>query len=141
LVELYNLNDLSVVSPGGRFMGVILAEDMVDVVEEEVTEDMYRMAVLAGERIFDPLRDSLKHRLPCLYLNLATAFLAAVVVSAFEFTIVRVVALAVFLPVVTGQGGIGGTQMVTQVVCGPWPRETCRPRLDFGCRCENYSRS
>jgi magnesium transporter len=50
LVELYNLKDLLVVSPEGRLMGVILAEDMVDVVEEEATEDMYRMAMLAGER-------------------------------------------------------------------------------------------
>ena len=45
-------------------MGVILAEDMVNVVNEEATEDMYRMAGLAGEKIFGPLRDSLKHRLP-----------------------------------------------------------------------------
>ena len=67
-------------------MGVILAEDMVNVVEEEATEDMYRMAGLAGERIFGPLRDSLKHRLVWLYLNLATAFLPAGVVSAFEST-------------------------------------------------------
>ena len=107
-MKRYNLNHLSVVSPEGRLMGVILAKDMVDVVEEEATKDMYRMAVLAGERIFGPLMDSLKHRLPWLYLNLATAFLAVVVVSAFEFTIVKVVALAVFLPIVAGQGSIVG---------------------------------
>jgi len=107
-MKRYNLNHLSVVSPEGRLMGVILAKDMVDVVDEEATKDMYRMAVLADERIFGPLMDSLKHRLPWLYLNLATAFLAAVVVSAFEFTIVKVVALAVFLPIVAGQGSIVG---------------------------------
>ena len=89
-------------------MGVILAKDMVDVVEEEATKDMYRMAVLAGERIFGPLMDSLKHRLPWLYLNLVTAFLAVVVVSAFEFTIVKVVALAVFLPVRSRPGRYRG---------------------------------
>ena len=116
MMERYNLNHLSLVSPEGRLMDVILAEDVLDVVEEEATEDMYRMAGLAGERIFGPLRDSLKHRLPWLYLNLITALLAAVVVSVFEFTIIKVVALAVFLPIVAGQGGIGGTQTVTPVV-------------------------
>lgn len=86
LMERYNLNHLPVVSPEGRLMGVILAEDMVNVVEEEATEDMYCMAGLAGEKIFGPLRDSLKPRLPWLYLNLSTAFLPAGVVSAFEST-------------------------------------------------------
>lgn len=116
LMARYNLNQLPVVSPEGRLMGVILPEDMVDVVEEEATEDMYRMAGVAGERIFGPLSNSLKNRLPWLYINLATAFLAAGVVSMFESTIVKVVALAVFLPIVAGQGGIGGTQTVTLVV-------------------------
>ena len=74
------------------------------------------MASVSGERIFGPLQNSLRNRLPWLYMNLATAFLAAVVISIFESTITKVVALAVFLPVVAGQGGIGGTQTVTLVV-------------------------
>ena len=86
---------------------MILAEDLVDVVEEEATEDMFRIASVGGERISGPLSNSLRSRLPWLYLNLATAFLAAVTVSLFESTISRVVALAVFLPVVASQGGMG----------------------------------
>ena len=116
LMEHYNLNQLPVVDQEGHLRGVILAEDMVDVVEEEATEDMYRIAGVAGERVFGPLKNSLRNRLPWLYMNLATAFLAALVISFFESTIVQVVALAVFLPVVAGQGGIGGTQTVTIVV-------------------------
>ena len=88
----------------------------MDVVEEEATEDMYRMASVAGERIFGPLSNSMRRRLPWLYINLGTVFLAALVISLFESFITRVVALAVFLPVVAGQGGIGGTQTVTLVV-------------------------
>ena len=99
-----------------RLAGVILAEDLVDVVSEEATEDMFRIASVGGERISGPLTNSLSSRLPWLYINLSTAFLAAVVVSLFEDTISRVVALAVFLPVVASQGGIGGTQTVTLVV-------------------------
>ena len=116
LMERYNLNQLPVVNRDDQLMGVILAEDMVDVVEEEATEDMYRMAGMPGERVFGPLINSLRHRVPWLYINLATAFLAALVISLFESTIASVVALAAFLPVVAGQGGIGGTQTVTLVV-------------------------
>jgi magnesium transporter len=116
LMEHYNLNQLPVVDQEGHLRGVILAEDMVDVVEEEATEDMYRMAGVAGERVFGPLKNSLRNRVPWLYMNLATAFLAALVISFFESTIAQVAALAVFLPVVAGQGGIGGTQTVTIIV-------------------------
>jgi len=93
-----------------------LAEDLMDVVTEEATEDMFRIASVGGERIAGPMSNSLRRRLPWLYINLATAFLAAVMVSLFEDTISRVVALAVFLPVVASQGGIGGTQTATLVV-------------------------
>ena len=116
LMERYNLNQLPVVDNDGLLTGVILAQDMVDVVEEEATEDMYRIASVAGERVMGPLGNSLRRRLPWLYINLATVLLASLMISFFESTIADLVALAVFLPVVAGQGGIGGTQTVTLVV-------------------------
>ena len=116
LMERYNLIQLPVVDNDGKLTGVILAEDMVDVVEEEATEDMYRIASVAGERVMGPLRNSLRRRLPWLYINLGTALFAGLMISFFESTITKVVALAIFLPVVAGQGGIGGTQTVTLVV-------------------------
>ena len=116
VIQRYNLNLLPVVDGEGRLSGVVLAEDLMDVVTEEATEDMFRIASVGGERIAGPLSNSLRSRLPWLYINLATAFLAAVMVSLFEDTISRVIALAVFLPVVASQGGIGGTQTVTLVV-------------------------
>ncbi len=116
LMERYNLIQLPVVDQEGKLTGVILAEDMVDVVEEEATEDMYRMASVAGERVMGPLGNSLRRRLPWLYINLGTALFAGLMISFFETTITKVVALAIFLPVVAGQGGIGGTQTVTLVV-------------------------
>ncbi len=116
VMQRYNLSLLPVVDGEGQLTGVILSEDLVDVVEEEATEDMFRIASVGGERISGPLSNSLRSRLPWLYINLATAFLAAVMVSLFESTISRVVALAVFLPVVASQGGVGGTQTVTLVV-------------------------
>ena len=116
LMERYDLRHLPVVDDQRRLLGVILVEDLVDVIEEEATEDMYNMAGISGERLFGPLRSSARRRLPWLFLNLGTTLLSALVISFFEDTIVRVVALAVFLPVIAGQGGIGGTQTLTLLV-------------------------
>ena len=132
LMERYDLNQLPVVDEESRLIGVIRGEDLVDVLEEEATEDMLGMTGIAGERLFGPLQESVRRRLPWLYLNLATTLLAALVISAFESTIARVVTLAVFLPVVPGQGGIGGTQILTlvtrSIALGDIPREGS---LDF----------
>jgi magnesium transporter len=116
IIERYDLAELPVVDEAGRLIGVILAEDAADVAQEEATEDMYRIAGMARERVTGPLSDSVRSRFPWLGINLATTFLAALVISLFESTIVKVVALAVFLPVVAGQGGIAGTQTLTLVV-------------------------
>ena len=116
LMERYDLRHLPVVNDERRLLGVILVEDLVDVIEEEATEDMYNMAGISGERLFGPLHNSVRRRLPWLFLNLGTTLLSALVVSVFESTIVKVVALAVFLPVIAGQGGIGGTQTLTLLV-------------------------
>lgn len=112
----YDLTQLPVLDKTGRLIGVILVEDVVDVVEEEATEDMYKMAGIAGERLFGPLNHSVRRRLPWLCVNLITAFLAAGIIAIFESTISKVVALAIFLPVIGGQGGVGGTQTFTLLV-------------------------
>ncbi|MFC1905718.1 magnesium transporter, partial [Chloroflexota bacterium] len=112
----YNLAQLPVVDEDRQLVGIIMSEDIIEVIEEEATEDMYKLAGIPNERVYGPLHISMRNRLPWLSLNLATTFLAALVISLFESTIARVIALAVFLPVVAGQGGIGGTQTLTLVV-------------------------
>ena len=116
LMDRYSLAQLPVVDQTGQLVGIIRGEDVVNVVVEEATEDMYKMAGMAGERVFGPLRSSVLHRLPWLYVNLGTAFLAALTINLFQGTISKAVVLAVFLPVVAGQGGIGGIQTLTLVV-------------------------
>ncbi|MFC1910442.1 magnesium transporter [Chloroflexota bacterium] len=116
VMERYNLDQLPVVDEDRRLVGVIMSEDVIRIAEEEATEDMYKLVGISGERVFGPLRTSIRNRLPWLSINLATTFLAALVISIFESTIARVVTLAVFLPVVAGQGGIGGTQTLTLVI-------------------------
>ena len=118
VMKRYDLKNLPVVNQERQLIGVILVDDLVDVLEEEATEDMYNIAGIRRERLFGPLQSSVRRRLPWLSLNLATTLLAALVINLFESTIVKVVALAMFLPVVAGQGGIGGTQTLTLVIRG-----------------------
>ena len=116
LMEHYDLRYLPVIDQGAHLIGVILVEDLVDVLQEEATEDMYSMTGIVGERLFGSFPSSIRRRLPWLTLNLGTTILAALVVSLFESTIEKLVILAVFLPVIAGQGGIGGTQTLTLVI-------------------------
>lgn len=118
LISRFKLSDIAVVEEDGRLAGLIRAEDAVEVVQESATEDMFRIAGLGEERVTGPLSDSVRSRFPWLAINLVTVFMAAAIIGLFESTIAKVVALAAFLPVVAGQGGIGGTQTVTIVVRG-----------------------
>ncbi len=111
----YNLTQLPVVD-GDRLIGVILAESLLSATVEQDTRQMQQVANVAGETVEGPLADSVRTRLPWLTVNLCTTFLAAATVSLFESTLTQVVVLAAFLPVVAGQGGIGGTQTLTLIV-------------------------
>jgi magnesium transporter len=113
----YNLLALPVVDEDERIVGVITADEVLDVQVEEATEDMYHMAGLSDEeRLFRPMRESVPPRLAWLVLNLCTALIAATTVNLFEGTIEQVAALAVFMPVVAGMGGNAGIQTITLVV-------------------------
>jgi magnesium transporter len=118
-VASYNLLAIPVVDAENKLAGVITVDDVIDVIKDEATEDIYRLAGVAGdERAFTPALESLRKRLPWLGINLVTAFLAAAVVGAFEGTISQVTALAVFMPIVAGMGGNAATQTLTVVVRG-----------------------
>jgi magnesium transporter len=115
--EHYHYLGLPVLEKDGRLAGVVRASDALEVAQAEATEDMQLMVGLSGEeRTLTPWRRSIRHRLPWLYVNLATAFLAAIVVGLFESTIAKWSALAVFLPVIAGQGGNAGMQTLTIIV-------------------------
>ena len=111
----YNLTQLPVVEDG-QVIGVILSESLLSAAVEADTRQMMQVASVEGEVVDGPVIDSLRTRLPWLTVNLATTFLAAATVSLFESTLTQVVVLAAFLPVVAGQGGIGGTQTLTLIV-------------------------
>jgi magnesium transporter len=117
VMSKYDLLALPVVDEGGHMLGVITHDDVIDVIEDEAGEDMlYLGGVLDEERVTGPVRVSVRQRLPWLYVNLFTAFLAAGVIGLFEGTIQRLAVLAAFQSIVAGQGGNAGTQTLTVVV-------------------------
>jgi magnesium transporter len=119
LIKKYDFLALPVVDAENRLLGIITVDDVVDVIEEEATEDVYRLGgVPDEEKVFSPLSFSLRRRLPWLFVNLATAFLAAWVVSQFEGTIEKVGILAAMQSIVAGMGGNAATQRVTILVRG-----------------------
>jgi len=119
LVSRHNLLGIPVTDDEDRLLGVITVDDVIEVIHEEATEDIYHLAGLSEEdRVFTPPMRSVKKRLPWMLVNLATAFLAAWVVGLFERSLQQVVALAVFLPVVAGMGGNGATQTLTVITRG-----------------------
>ncbi|HEU4695250.1 MAG TPA: magnesium transporter [Vicinamibacterales bacterium] len=118
-VAAYNLLAIPVVDAENKLVGIITVDDVIDVIKDEATEDIYRLAGVAGdERAFTPASESLRKRLPWLGINLITAFFAAAVVGLFEGTIDLFPVLAVFMPIVAGMGGNAGTQTLTVIVRG-----------------------
>ena len=119
LVASYNLLAIPVVDEENKLVGVITVDDVIDVIKDEATEDVYRLAGVAGDdRVFSTASESLRKRVPWLEVNLGTAFLAASVVAIFEGRIREIPALAVFMPVVAGMGGNAATQTLTVIVRG-----------------------
>src|SRR5436190_7027008 len=119
LVASYNLLAIPVVDEENKLVGVITVDDVIDVIKDEATEDVYRLAGVAGDdRVFSTVGESLRKRVPWLEVNLVTAFMAASVVALFEGKIKAVPALAIFMPVVAGMGGNAATQTLTVIVRG-----------------------
>lgn len=113
----YGLLALPTVDAEGRLVGVITADDIIDVLEEEATEDIYRLANLDTEEDVErSIFVASSRRLFWLMVNLPTAMLAAAVVGAFQDTIAQVAVLAIFMPVIAGMGGNAGIQTLTLIV-------------------------
>ncbi len=114
--ERYNLMSAAIVDTDGRLVGVVTADDVVEVVKEEAEEDIYRLAGVGDETVSDTVVSTSRSRLPWLGVNLLTAMLASTVISFFGATIDQMVALAVLMPICASMGGNAGTQTMTVAV-------------------------
>jgi magnesium transporter len=119
VVARYNLLGVPVVDEENKLVGVVTVDDVLDVIREEATEDIYALAGVRSEEsvVGSPLR-SVRLRLPWLLVNLATAILAASVVHSFENTIEKVVVLSALQSIVAGMGGNAATQTLAVIVRG-----------------------
>jgi magnesium transporter len=118
VMSRYDLAAVPVVDEQMHLLGVITHDDIIDVLEEEATEDIYRLATVIDTDLEpeSPIRDHLRGRLPWMYLNMCTAMFASWVVTRFEEVIAQVALLAAFQSVVAGLGGNSGSQNVVMIV-------------------------
>ena len=119
VTQRYGLLSVPVIDHRGVLMGLVSIEDVIEAVQSEATEDI---AVMVGagveETLYTPWQRSVRTRLPWTAVNLATAFLVALVVSRFEPVIDRVAVLAAYMPVVASIGGNSGAQSQAIVIRG-----------------------
>ena len=114
--ENYNLVSAGVVNKNNKLVGMITADDVVTVVQEEAEEDVLRLAGVGDEEITDTVFVKTKRRFNWLLVNLATALLASWVISIFGAEIEKVVALAFLMPIVASMGGNAGMQTLAVTI-------------------------
>ena len=114
--EQYNLVSAGVVDKNNHLIGMITGDDIVTVIKEEAEEDTLRLAGVSDEEISDSAISITKKRFIWLTINLLTAILASSVISVFNASIEKVVALAILMPIVASMGGNAGTQTLTVTV-------------------------
>ncbi|WP_281952027.1 magnesium transporter [Nitrosophilus kaiyonis] len=115
--EDYDLPVIAVVDDQGKLLGRITSDDIIDLIEEQATEQIYNLAGVQEEaEEEDDIKIVTKKRAWWLFINLWTAILASVVIGLFDETIQKYVALAVLMPIVASMGGNAGTQTLTVVV-------------------------
>ena len=114
--EQYNLFSAGVVDKNHKLIGMITGDDIVTIIKEEAEEDTLRLAGVSDEEISDSALSITKKRFVWLAINLLTAILASTVISLFNASIEKVVALAILMPIVASMGGNAGTQTLTVTV-------------------------
>jgi magnesium transporter len=121
--ESYNLSVVAVTGYKNRLLGRITSDDILDVVEQSATEQMYQLAGVNDEaEQEEEFFQTGKKRASWLFINLLTAILASLVIGLFDETLKEFIALAILMPIVASMGGNAGTQtlavMVRQLALG-----------------------
>jgi magnesium transporter len=119
-VARYNLLAIPVVEKDGTLVGIITVDDVVDVIREEATEDMLKMAGAMEEETVSKSSSlgAAKLRLPWLFTNLVGSLLSGAILWYFRYTIQEVVAIVSFIPVIAAMGGNVGLQSSTLIIRG-----------------------
>ena len=119
LITRFDFLALPVVDGQGRMMGIVTVDDIIDVIGEEATEDILRLAGVHPDEMLDTSsRRIIRHRLPWLFVSWLGGLLASYVINAYEGTLQSLVVLAAFFPVIIGMGGNAATQSLAVAVRG-----------------------
>ena len=117
LISQYNLTTIPVVDDNMKLLGRVTVDDIIDVMEEESTEDILKISgVSEDEELSGNWKDAVKSRLPWLIINLGTAYLAASVVRHFDSTVAIIAPIAAYMTIIAGMGGNAATQALAVTV-------------------------
>ncbi len=117
LISQYNLTAIPVVDDNMRLLGRITVDDIIDVMEQESTEDILKISgVSEDEELSGNWKEAVKSRLPWLIINLGTAYLAASVIRHFDATVEKLPILAAYMTIIAGMGGNAATQALAVTV-------------------------
>jgi len=116
LFQKYSLISAPVIDKGGRLVGMMTVDDIIEIIQTENTEDILALAGVSDAGLTDTAMSVFKARAPWLFVNLLTAILASIVIAQFDYAINEIVALAVLMPIVASMGGNAGTQALTVAV-------------------------
>jgi magnesium transporter len=117
LFQKYHLISAPVIDSSERICGIMTIDDILEIVQEENTEDILALAGVSDSGLTDTAFSIVKARGPWLFINMITAILASIVIAQFDYAISEIVALAVLMPIVASMGGNAGTQALTVAVC------------------------
>jgi magnesium transporter len=117
LISQYNLTSIPVVDRDMHLLGRVTFDDVIDVIEDENTEDILKISgVSEDEELSGNWVEAVKSRLPWLIINLGTAFLASAVVRYFEPTLEKIAILTAYMTIIAGMGGNAATQALAVTV-------------------------
>ena len=117
LISQYNLTTIPVVDDHMKLLGRITVDDIMDVMEQESTEDILKISgVSEDEELSGNWKDAVKSRLPWLVINLATAYLAASIIRHFDATVALLPQIAAYMTIIAGMGGNAATQALAVTV-------------------------
>jgi len=117
LISQYNLTTIPVVDDHMKLLGRITVDDIMDVMEQESTEDILKISgVSEDEELSGNWKAAVKSRLPWLVINLATAYLAASIIRHFDSTVALLPQIAAYMTIIAGMGGNAATQALAVTV-------------------------
>jgi magnesium transporter len=117
LISQYNLTTIPVVDDNMKLLGRVTVDDIIDVMEQESTEDILKISgVSEDEELSGNWKEAVKSRLPWLVINLGTAYLAASIIRHFDSTVSQLPQIAAYMTIIAGMGGNAATQSLAVTV-------------------------